>query len=144
MRRFGFVFAILLTLTAVVLPTAAKTSEHHKTFHLVEATIADIDRAFRSDLLEPEQLVRMYLARIAAYDHAGPHLNAFMHVTNKPELNVPPAAPFPAGFDPKDAPYGVTFSGRAFSEPRLIGLAYAFEQVTQHRQAPDSHAAAAD
>jgi amidase len=59
-------------------------------------------------------------------------------VTNKPELNVPPGAPFPTGFDPKDAPYGVTFSGRAFSEPRLIGLAYAFEQATKHRQAPDS------
>jgi amidase len=32
----------------------------------------------------------------------------------------------------------VTFSGRAFSEPRLIGLAYAFEQATLHRQPPAS------
>lgn len=35
-------------------------------------------------------------------------------------------------------PYGVTFSGRAFSEPRLIALAYAFEQATGHRSAPAS------
>jgi amidase len=35
---------------------------------------------------------------------------------------------FPVGFDAKDGPAGVTFSGRAFSEPRLIGLAYAFER----------------
>jgi amidase len=59
-------------------------------------------------------------------------------VTNRPELNVPPGLAFPDGFDPKDAPYGVTFSGRAFSEPRLIALAYAFEQATHHRVAPAS------
>jgi amidase len=27
----------------------------------------------------------------------------------------------------------VTFSGPAFSEPKLIGFAYAYEQATQHR-----------
>ena len=59
-------------------------------------------------------------------------------VTNRPELNVPPGPAFPDGFDPKPAPYGVTFSGRAFSEPRLIGLAYAFEQATHHRVPPAS------
>jgi len=32
----------------------------------------------------------------------------------------------------------VTFSGRAFSEPRLIGLAYAFEQATHARTPPAS------
>jgi len=29
-------------------------------------------------------------------------------------------------------------SGPAFSEARLIGFAYAFEQATKHRVAPDS------
>ena len=46
--------------------------------------------------------------------------------------------PFPAGFNAKDGPAGVTFSGRAFSEPRLIALAYAFEQVTHYRFQPAS------
>ena len=59
-------------------------------------------------------------------------------VTNQPELNVPPGTPFPPGFDPKDGPYGVTFTGPAFSEPRLIALAYAFEQATKHRVPPSS------
>jgi len=49
-----------------------------------------------------------------------------------------PPTPFPAGFNARPAPYGVAFSGRAFSEPRLIGLAYAFEQATQHRVPPSS------
>jgi len=45
---------------------------------------------------------------------------------------------FPPGFNPKPGPAGVTFSGRAFSEPRLIALAYAFEQATHIRVPPAS------
>ena len=50
---------------------------------------------------------------------------------------VPPAnAPFPQGFTPKPAPFGVSFTGTACSEPRLIELAYAFEQATKRRVPP--------
>jgi amidase len=45
---------------------------------------------------------------------------------------------FPAGFTPELAPFGITFSGPAFSEPRLIALAYAFEQATLYRVPPKS------
>jgi len=45
-------------------------------------------------------------------------------------------AVFPAGFDPKPAPFGVSFTASACSEPRLIELAYAFEQATKKRMAP--------
>ncbi|MBI2185942.1 MAG: amidase [Acidobacteria bacterium] len=47
-----------------------------------------------------------------------------------------PVPPFPAGFDARPAPYGVTFTGTACSEPRLIALAYAFEQATRRRVPP--------
>jgi amidase len=50
----------------------------------------------------------------------------------------PKPTPFPAGFNAKPAPFGVTFSGPAFSEAKLIGFAYAFEQATQHRVPPES------
>jgi amidase len=43
---------------------------------------------------------------------------------------------FPPGFTPKPAPFGVTFTGGRCSEPRLIELAYAFEQRTRRRIAP--------
>jgi amidase len=47
-----------------------------------------------------------------------------------------PNQPFPAGFVAKPAPYGVGFVGAQCSEPRLIALAYAFEQATRKRVPP--------
>jgi amidase len=46
------------------------------------------------------------------------------------------AAAFPAGFEPKPSPYNVSFTGTACSEPKLIELAFAFEQATKKRVAP--------
>ena len=43
---------------------------------------------------------------------------------------------FPEGFTPRSVPLGVTFSSTACSEPRLLALAYAFEQATQRRRLP--------
>jgi amidase len=53
---------------------------------------------------------------------------------------VPNAAtpPFPPGFDAKPAPFGVSFTGMACSEPRLLELAYAFERATKRRTPPPS------
>ena len=54
----------------------------------------------------------------------------FALVPNEPE------PPFPPGFGAKPAPFGVSFTGKACSEPRLLTLAYAFEQATRRRVAP--------
>jgi amidase len=55
-----------------------------------------------------------------------------------PFARVPnaPTPPFPPGFDAKPAPMGVSFTGMACSEPRLIELAYGFEQATKKRVPP--------
>ena len=47
-----------------------------------------------------------------------------------------PTPPFPEGFDAKPTPFGVSFAGGACSEPKLIGIAYAFEQATRRRVPP--------
>jgi amidase len=47
-----------------------------------------------------------------------------------------PMPSFPVGFNARPAPLGVSFTGPACSEPRLIALAYAFEQATRRRVAP--------
>jgi amidase len=51
-------------------------------------------------------------------------------------VGAEPDARFPEGFAPNPAPFGVSFAGMACSEPRLIELAYAFEQATRRRVAP--------
>ena len=47
-----------------------------------------------------------------------------------------PAPPWPPGFEPPQSPLGVSFAGGACSEPKLLALAYAFEQATRGRVAP--------
>ena len=47
-----------------------------------------------------------------------------------------PTPAFPEGFNAKPAPYGVSFTGMACSEGRLLELAFAFEQATKRRVAP--------
>jgi len=49
-----------------------------------------------------------------------------------------PTPAFPEGFDAKPTPLGVSFTGLACSEPRLLALGYAFEQATRKRVAPPS------
>jgi amidase len=49
-----------------------------------------------------------------------------------------PMPPFPEAFNPNPAPLGVSFTGMACSEPRLIELGYAFEQATKRRIPPPS------
>lgn len=46
-----------------------------------------------------------------------------------------PAITVPTGFV-HGLPVGISFFGRAWSEPTLIKLAFAFEQATKHRKAP--------
>ena len=47
-----------------------------------------------------------------------------------------PSITVPAGYLPTGEPFGVTFTGTAFSEKGLIRIAYAFEQLTRHRIPP--------
>ena len=50
-------------------------------------------------------------------------------VAGYPDITVP------AGFE-RGLPVGISFFGRAWSEGRLIAIAYAFEQATKHRRPP--------
>ena len=50
-------------------------------------------------------------------------------VAGYPNINVP------AGFS-HNLPIGISFFGRAYSEPTLIKIAYGYEQATKHRRAP--------
>lgn len=55
----------------------------------------------------------------------------------KPARAGYPSITVPAGYTSSGHPVGVTFSAQAFSEARLIELAYSYEQATQKRIKPD-------
>lgn len=56
--------------------------------------------------------------------------------TNIASLAGLPDLIVPAGFTRTGLPVGISFLGRAFSEPRLFALGYAFEQATRARRDP--------
>src|SRR5512143_1138582 len=90
MKRLSVLRPVLVALAAAALPGAARAAD----FDLVEATIADLQAQYRAGTLRPEDVVQMYLERIAAYDRsslgqplgggAGPQpFNGFMHVNEQ-------------------------------------------------------------
>ena len=62
-------------------------------------------------------------------DHSAGGSSNAAAVAGYPNINV--TAGFVSGL-----PVGISFFGRAWSEPTLIKLAYSFEQATKARQAP--------
>jgi len=60
----------------------------------------------------------------------GDNSQFFSPTTGWPAINVP------MGYTRGVLPAGLTFVGRAWSEPTLIRLAYGYEQATRHRRAP--------
>jgi amidase len=62
-------------------------------------------------------------------DNSGGSFASPAAVAGYPHITVP--AGFVSGL-----PCGISFVGTAWSEPKLIAIAYAFEQATQHRRAP--------
>ena len=62
----------------------------------------------------------------------GDNSQVFAPTTGWPAINVP------MGYTRGTLPIGLTFFGRAWSEPTLIKLAYAYEQSTRHRRPPAS------
>jgi amidase len=86
-------------------------------------------------------------AVLAQYDldalvFAGSRGSSFLAKAGYPSVIVPfglvaNGDGFPEGFVPKPAPLGVTFSGTACSEPKLLALAYAFERATNRRVTPE-------
>jgi Asp-tRNA(Asn)/Glu-tRNA(Gln) amidotransferase A subunit family amidase len=65
-------------------PAVAKSAD--VPFRLMEATIRETQAALEAGTVTSEELVRMYLARIEAYDEQGPSLNA-LNTINQNALN---------------------------------------------------------
>ena len=62
-------------------------------------------------------------------DHFGGSSSAYAATAGYPNITVPAGYVF-------GLPVGISFFGRAWSEPTLIRIAFAFEQATRHRRPP--------
>ncbi|CAN0878874.1 Probable amidase At4g34880 [Linum grandiflorum] len=60
----------------------------------------------------------------------GPAISPILAIGGFPGINVP------AGYDEKGVPFGISFGGLKGTEPKLIQLAYGFEQATMVRKPP--------
>ena len=60
--------------------TAQATTAHDIAFDVAEKTVAELQAAMASGKTTAQQLVRLYLARIAALDKAGPKLNSVIEL----------------------------------------------------------------
>lgn len=73
---------LLLPLLAVLVFSQAPTRAA-RAVELHQATIADLNAAFKAGTLTSEQLIQRFLARIEAYDRKGPALHAVMALNPK-------------------------------------------------------------
>jgi len=62
-------------------------------------------------------------------DHGLGDSTTFAAVAGYPSITVPAGLVF-------ELPVGISFFGRAWSEPKLLGIAFAFEQATKARRSP--------
>jgi amidase len=69
---------VALVLAYLLAPVANCAPD--RSFHLMEASIADIHKAMRAGVLTCRELVQEYLDRIAAYDQQGPTLKSMLYV----------------------------------------------------------------
>jgi amidase len=79
MKKFLLVLILTVAVFAHPVPAQQPTGAANS-LQLVEASVPELQQALRTKLITSEQLVQMYLNRIAAYDKVGPTLNAFIHL----------------------------------------------------------------
>lgn len=104
--------------------------------YALQAVTAIVDGVFTTQSLDaivyPTSSRRPELLNAPPDTPGGPAASGtnLANLTGFPDLIVP------AGFTTDRLPVGLSFLGRAFSEGKLIGLGYAFEQATKARRRP--------
>src|SRR5262249_7806821 len=77
--RYGWLPLFVISVTSST-GLSAGSSAGENAFRLEETTVAEIHEAVAAGALSSEKLVELYLARIAAYDRAGPRLNSIISI----------------------------------------------------------------
>lgn len=70
-------------LLSAIVTVGAQPVKSGAAIEITEASITDVQAALTAGRMSSVQLVQLYLARIAAYDHAGPELNSLIRLNPK-------------------------------------------------------------
>ena len=82
-NRVVMIIAVAITMATQINSVAAQQAVYTNSsdsFHLLEATVADVHQAFASGDISCRGLVELYLKRINAYDKTGPNLNTMQNM----------------------------------------------------------------
>ncbi|XP_002528274.2 probable amidase At4g34880 [Ricinus communis] len=119
-----------------------KTKEYHQNIFEVANSLTDADAEKILKLALPnlkelsrnglEKLVRKHKldALVSPFYSVSTSFSALLAIGGYPGISVP------AGYDSKGVPFGICFGGVKGSEPKLIEIAYGFEQATKIRKPP--------
>lgn len=102
-------------------------AKNHR-FTRMEGIDAAMDK-YRLDALVAMTAGPSWLTDLINGDHDTGGSSSWAAVAGYPNINVPVGFVF-------GLPVGISFFGRAWSEPKLIKIAYAFEQATRGRKVP--------
>ena len=104
--RYGWLPPLVISLTSSI-GLSAGLSAAEGTFRLEETTIAAIQAAAGAGALSSERLVELYLARIAAYDRAGPRLNSILYINPNAKAEAAALDQERAGRGPRGPLHGI-------------------------------------
>ena len=113
-----------------------KTKEIGQEIFLAAQATNGIGNAERAALANLAKLTRdgfqklMWDYKLDAVVTPGAGIAPVLAIGGFPGINVP------AGYDDSGAPFGITFGGLKGTEPKLIQIAYGFEQATNVRKPP--------
>lgn len=99
----------------------------------LKVAVENLNKLSRNGL---EKLVREHNldALVAPYDmERSSSISRVLAIGGYPGITVP------AGYDTRGLPFGICFGGLKGTEPKLIEIAYGFEQATKIRKPPVVH-----
>jgi amidase len=129
--------------TALKLPAPDESPEYLARYRSRKAYIALIEELqARFDLdgfVQPFTIAPPASTDAARDPNAAPRPRDPMAVNNITSTLGLPAVVVPGGYTPsQNFPIAIQFFGKPFSDKTVIGLAYAYEQVSQRRKSPES------
>lgn len=115
-------------------PPCPDFSQHEGRQAFLADTVASMDAAEVDAVIYPSWTNPPAPLATGIEDYKGDNSQLVAPATGLPAVSVP------MGYSNGNLPAGLQILGRPYSEGLLIGLAYAYEQATLHRVAPDNFA----